>query len=282
MRCADARLRAVAARERRRKIRRRRQTLQALVICGAVLAAVLVGWQLTANEPPSSAEATQPGIPAEEVAVYGEGDCAPTPFFATYRSLYLYLPIPADKLTELAFHQASGDQVLHMESLLPDANMTKAFNNKGTGRDPQPASPDGTPQKLTGSVLRMWRSNRSGQPDTAADIGAAAGTPVCAPVTGEVIKVKPYKLYDKYDDYEIHIQPTGWPEIDLVLIHVDKVTVAEGDHVVGGVTPIATVRRLANRVTPQISAYMKSDGDHVHLQLNKMEVPGKLDAVGGS
>ncbi|MDP2182203.1 MAG: hypothetical protein Q8K99_06510 [Actinomycetota bacterium] len=282
MRDTGVRLRGASARERRRQIRRRRQTLQALVLCGAVLVALLVGWRLNASEPPSSAQATQPSIPAEEVAVYGEADCSPTPFFATYRSLYLYLPVPASKLTELAFHQASGDQVLHMESLLPDANMTKAFNNKGTGREPQPASTDGTPQKLTGAVLRMWRSNRSGKPDSAADVGAVAGTQVRSPVTGKVIKVKAYKLYDEYDDYEIHIQPTGWPEVDVVLIHVDKVTISEGDRVVGGVTPIASVRRLANRVTPQISAYTKSDGDHVHLQLNKMDVPGKLDAAGGS
>lgn len=128
----------------------------------------------------------------------------------------------------------------------------------------------------------MWRSNRSGAPDSAIDVGAPPGTPVYAPVTGEVIGVRAYRLYDKYDDYEIHIQPTGWPEVDVVLIHIDNVSVEVGDHVIGGVTPLAGVRLLSDRVTHQISAFTKDGGDHVHVQLNRLEVPGKLPPIGGS
>ncbi len=121
-----------------------------------------------------------------------------------------------------------------MESLLPDADMVLAEQNKGTGR-PAPAvgEDDNGPNILEGTVLRMWRSNRTGPPDTAVDVCAPVGSPVYAPVTGEVVEVRPYLLYEKYDDYEIHIRPSGWPEIDLVMIHVDDPAVSAGDHVIG-------------------------------------------------
>ena len=54
------------------------------------------------------------------------------------------------------------------------------------------------------------------------------GTPVYAPVSGEVLEVRPYYLYGEYADFEIHITPNGWAEVDVVLIHVDNVQVVEG------------------------------------------------------
>lgn len=250
----------------------------------AVLALV-VGWRATrpADRPSGSnaveATATVAVAATAEVAV-NRAEYDPTPFFGSYRSLHLYLPVPVEELTEIGFHQASNKAALNMDSLLPDADMGAAADKRGTGR--QTATETVGPAVLTGSVLRMWRSNRTGPPNTAVDVGAAPGTPVYAPVTGEVVHVRPYRLYDKYDDYEIHIRPNGWAEVDVVLIHVEAPTVSIGDRVVGGCTQIATVRKLSDRVTHQISEYTTDAGDHVHIQLNRLEVPGKLDFVGDS
>lgn len=268
-------------RDRRRRAARKRLGIEIAVVAGAAAIALVIGWRATlpaADPKPQGAPADVP--PTEEVAVARADLADPTPFFASYRSLHLYLPVPVASLTELAFHQASGETAIHMESLLPDANMNVVAQNHGSGRQ-VPTSTVG-PDVLTGSVLRMWRSNRHGAPDTAADVGAAPGTPVYAPVTGTVLKVRPYRLYEKYDDYEIHIRPNGWDEVDVVVIHVQDPKVEPGDRVIGGITNIASVRQLSDRVTPQIAAYTKDAGDHVHVQLNEMPVPGKITAVDGS
>ncbi len=200
----------------------------------------------------------------------------PTPVFARYGDLDLHLVVAEVDLTEIGFHQASGNNALPMESYLPDADTSAADGSRGTGRVPAGSDPtDLEPRILGGSVLRMWRSNRGGQPDTAADIGAPPGSTVYAPVNGVVIDIKTYALYGKHEDIEVHIQPRGYPDIDLVLIHVEDVQVRVGEHVVAGVTPLARVRRLSDCIDHQLGKYTVDPGDHVHMQLNRIETPGQ-------
>lgn len=277
-------LRSADERERRRRASRRRARIEIAVVGSAALIALVIGWRATlpaaAPRPADTTAEAPASAETEQVADTRDDLAAPTPFFGSYRSLNLYLPVTVESLTEIAFHQASGKTALHVDSLLPDANMNVVAQNRGSGRTVPTETVE--PAVLTGSVLRMWRSNRRGAPDTAADIGALPGTLVYAPVTGTVLQVRPYKLYGKYDDYEIHIQPNGWKDVDVVIIHVDSPSVKAGDRVVGGITRIATVRKLSDRVTQQIAAYTKDAGDHVHLQLNQVAVPGEITTVGGS
>ena len=49
-----------------------------------------------------------------------------------------------------------------------------------------------------------------------------------------------------------------------------------------GASAIAKIRLLSDRVTPQLGQYVPDGGDHVHVQLNKVEVPGKLEVIGES
>lgn len=228
---------------------------------------------------PTSAEAavsTAPSVPPRD----------PTTTFASYRSLMLRLPVDAGDVTALAFHQASGDQAIHLTSLVKDADMTLAAQNKAMPRSTLASASGETSSAIEtvwdGKVLRLWRSNRRGTPDTAADVGANPGVDVYAPVTGTVIQVRSYKLYDKYPDYEIHIRPDGWPEIDVVLIHVDDVSVSVGERVAGGVSRLACVRKMSDKIALQLGGYTRNGGDHVHVQLNQVEVPGKLERLTGS
>lgn len=208
----------------------------------------------------------------------------PTPVFAGAKGVELRLPVPPIELTEIGFHQAARTYALHMKTALPDAD-GQAARGKGTGRDADHVlNSDGT---LNVSVLRMWRP-RPGKPDSAADVGAAAGTVVYAPVDGQVVKVKKYKLYGRCDDYEIHIKPTGRDDIDVVLIHVDKVAVRAGDEVRGGLTQVGVVRKLYDKTHHQLADYMsptEGKGDHVHIQLNNTRDPeykGLEGAIDGS
>lgn len=241
----------------------------------AIVGLSVIAWMFTWGGADAGAEpALAESVSGAQSAPAPERE--PTPFFASYRSLQLRLPIDPDELTALAFHQAAGPSALAMTSLVPDADMKLAAELKAV-----PPLPDGAGRgsaTWAGSCLRLWRSNRSGEPDTAADLGADPGTAVWSPVTGVVVQVKAYKLYGTHDDFEIHIKPDGWDDVDVVLIHVDDVRVEPGDRVFAGATRIASVRRMSDKIDLQLGGYTDNGGDHVHMQLNRIETPGVLGA----
>lgn len=126
---------------------------------------------------------------------------------------------------------------------------------------------------MTGQVLRMWR-NRPGKPDTAADVGALAGTTILSPVNGTVVRIKPYKLYGRYDDYELHIIPDRTSGLDVVMIHLTGIKCHVGDRVEAGITPVAKIRKFSNKFHDQLADYTHSPGDHVHMQVNDSNYKG--------
>ncbi|TLM98075.1 MAG: M23 family metallopeptidase [Actinobacteria bacterium] len=271
------------ARERRLRSRRRRSRTVAALAAIALLGVAALGWRYSSDRkaaatPLPSAESSASVTPRHSV----QADPATpqlramnpelaTPMFARYKSLMLRLPVTVADLSELGFHQASYTYALHLNSPLKRADMTQAKKDRSTHRD-KGAQESGPAATLVGETLVMWRA-RPGKPDSAVDIGADAGSDVLSPVTGTVVKVKRYKLYGKYPDYEIHITPDGWPNVDTVLIHVDDVSVKPGDVVVAGITRLATVRKLDPRVNPQLARYTTNGGNHVHMQLNDATDP---------
>jgi hypothetical protein len=240
--------------------------LGASLLIVALLAAALVDRCTPSDAADSAAQAVGTTERAE-----------PTPHFATCENVSLHLPVDPGALTALAFHQASNPAALHMTSLVPDADMERAAEVKA-----EPGASATADGRWTGSCLRLWRSNRTGEPDTAADVGADPGTAVLSPVTGTIIEVKAYKLYGRFDDYEIHIQPDGRPGMDVVLIHVADVQVQAGQRVEGGITRLAVVRKMSDKMELQLGGYTANGGDHVHVQVNAVKTPGELEEPGGS
>ncbi|MCX8006839.1 MAG: M23 family metallopeptidase [Coriobacteriia bacterium] len=270
---------------RPRRYRRRRSALPAGVygLAGAalVLSAAAAGLLSGARHVPASAVVERLSRPAAAAAALRD----PTPLLARHGSLYLRLPVDPQAATQVAFHQASGDRAVHLDALVPDASVKDAARMKAVVPADGPAATDAEEAATIwhGSVIRLWRSNRRGAPDTAIDCGAEPGAGVFAPVSGTVVAVRPYKLYGRFDDFEIHIRPEGFDHLDLVLIHVDDVSVKAGDRVEGGVTRIARVRKMSDKTDLQLAAYTRNGGDHVHVQLNRTEPsqpPSALD--GGS
>jgi murein DD-endopeptidase MepM/ murein hydrolase activator NlpD len=266
------------ARSQRSRIRRQRTIALGVVVAflaiASVAAASMIGnavrtgqRRAVASSTPVAAAEPAPARPS----VSGALTAQPTPTFATFKNLELHLPVQARALTELGFHQASFTYAFPLKTFLKDADLDKAAEKRGTGRKVETAVT--SENRLTGSVLRLWRPNRPGRPDTAVDVGALAGSPVVSPVTGTVLRVKRYKLYGKYDDYRVHIGPEGYPTVDVVLIHLDNVLVKKGDRVEAGVTPIAQVRRLSNLMSLELGTYTAGPGDHTHLQLNNIKNP---------
>jgi hypothetical protein len=213
----------------------------------------------------------------------------PTPVFATYRSLAVHLPVKPKQVTIIAFHQAGSSRVtLHM------ASTAKVVKTVQLGVKPAPekeepgesdeiaeAEAEPAPATFAGSVIRLWRSTRQGDPDTAADCGSKPGTQVYAPVTGTVAAVHIYPLYGKYPDYEIHIVPAGWDHVDCVVLHTTGPMVHAGEEVVGGVTPISHVRNLSLWFASQLDDYTHDGGNHVHIQLDQLPSSGTIKLMGG-
>lgn len=250
-----------------------------MTILVAVLGLAAIGWMLSWETAPS--EESAPTVTANAAPLAEpEPERDPTALLAVEGETQLHLAVDPTQLTAVAFHQASGDHALAMTSLVPDADMTLAAQLKAVPPVPEDAVFDDGVWR--GLVLRLWRSGRGGEPNTAVDMGGDPGTPVWSPVTGTVVDVKPYLLYDAHEDFEIHIKPEGRDDVDVVLIHVTDVCVAPGDRVKGGVTQLATIRRMSDKIEIQLGGYTTNGGDHVHVQLNRIEPSGALPAAGDS
>jgi len=242
-------------------------------------------WSAVATEAPvGSALATAPAAdPAP----------APTPVFASIRGADLRLPVPAASVTAMAFHQSSYADTVVMKPLVAIADpavlrraATKARAAVKAGRKvticatPESGAEDAE-GVWTGSALQLWRNTRGGKMDSAVDCGAAPGTPVLSPVDGTVMEIRPYKLYGKYDDFEIHIKPDAWNDLDVIILHVTDPAITVGTRVVGGVTQVASVRSLSKIVSGlQLRNYVLDGGNHTHLQVNTIPKPNQTWVLG--
>jgi len=210
------------------------------------------------------------------------GETVSTPAFARIGPMLIYLPVSVKALTAVMFHQSARGKSYDMTSLVPDVDRAKIFRMvKGGAKLPIASSAVGTSSVdhrdgeqildsvWKGAVVRVYRTGRVGLPASAADVGAKSGTVVVAPISGTVMRVKSYRLYGKYFDYEVHIKPDAMTQADLVVIHVSDVLVNPGDWVIGGVSPIAHVRRLSTYMKHQLGEYTGELGDHTHIQFNR-------------
>lgn len=217
---------------------------------------------------------------------------APTPVFASLRGTELHLPIAACDVTVLAFHQSSYNDTVAVRPLIelgsPAAAKEAAIAARAARKAGEEATIAATPVGAedsegtwTGSALELWRTGRNGKQKTAVDCGAAAGSSVYSPVDGTVMQVRPYKLYGKYDDFEIHIKPDAWSDLDVIVLHVTDPAIEPGTRVIAGLTRIARVRALSKVVSGlQLRTYTLDGGNHTHVQVNRIPRPAETWIVG--
>jgi hypothetical protein len=213
----------------------------------------------------------------------------PTPLVATYEGLVIHTPVCVTHITEVEYHQASYDWALPLNPLLTIVDAEAVIKAHGTRHVPAREQPTGE-EAMLGEAVSTWRLDSAGPEFSALDVGALAGTTVYAPVTGTVVRIKSYRLFDVIDDYELHIQVAGHPEWDIVVLHIDQLLVKEGETIVGGVTPIAQVRDIGEFIDNNLSNFTPLDdpGNHAHVQVNNAlaegyrGLEGALDIFAGS
>ena len=194
------------------------------------------------------------------------------PLIAQCEGIDLRSPLAPADITGVLFHQASYEYALVMTSELPQANIETISTEH-----PARVNCDQLEGEwLDCEAMHIWRTSDATDMDTSIDVGATAGTAMRSPVTGTVVLVKNYRLYDEIDDVEIHIQPDGRPDLDVVLIHTVDPVIQAGEHVEAGVTEIAHVRDIASLLTDiQLGFYTAGDdpGNHTHVQVNNADHP---------
>lgn len=207
---------------------------------------------------------------AEEEAAYFEahkGRPNVHPLIAQCSGIDLRSPIAPADLTGVLFHQASLRYALVMTTALPAAD-TEAVE---AGQLARVNSEQIEGEWLDAEAMHLWRMADTTDMDTSIDVGAAAGTVLRSPVTGTVVLVKDYLLYDEVPDIEIHIQPEGRPDLDVVLIHTYDPLVKAGDKVEAGLTELSHVRDIAKDLDDVQLAFYTREGDpgnHTHVQVN--------------
>lgn len=199
----------------------------------------------------------------------------PTPIMSESSGVTMHSAVAMEDLTEILIHNASYAYANEITTQLTEATNTDILAAHGTGRVAS-EQPTGDAW-MTGEFIRCFREGNAGPVMSAIDCGGPVGATVYAPVTGEVVLVKQYKLYGEIDDYQVHIQPPGRPDLDVVLIHLTDVTVQAGDQVTAGVTPIAKIRDIFQYLDEslQLKNYTAEDdnGNHTHIQVNNAYHP---------
>ena len=200
-----------------------------------------------------------------------------TPLVARCNGVDLRCPVSPADLTGILFHQASYGYALRLDTELPDADYEQTADRRSMRINRTVDFDQANDAWLDAEVLHIWRTTDATEMDTSIDIGALAGTTIVSPVSGTVVLVKDYQLYDEMPDVEIHIRPDGRDDLDCVLIHTTDAAVAAGEHVEAGKTPLAKVRDIEAFLTDVQLGFFTPEGvggNHTHVQMNDANYPG--------
>lgn len=228
-----------------------------LIALCLVLAVLLVGWfsgddGMTPALAEGEVSSGQQSNDQQVTPVTVDGD---PQVFGTVDGLDLWTPSGATLL--VAYHEASFDDALPVQ---PVGRLRNNFNSTKYQ----------DPGVMPGPVYDVQASRgRTQRATTAIDLVLRDDDPVLSPVTGKVVEVRRYSLYNRYPDTRIEIVPEGRPDLRVVLIHIAGVRVEVGDRVVAGETTLA---KTANRFPfhSQVDRHLP-DGPwpHVHVEVKR-------------
>jgi hypothetical protein len=193
--------------------------------------------------------------PAGSAPVSATGETRPA--FARLGDRNLLLPVAAGDATIIAYRPVSDERAVALSPIGDQANAN--------------------------AVVRFFRGIFSGEPlvryylldgeggaaTSSVLIGAPAGSPVTAPVSGVVTAVKQYKLYGKYDDVQIDIRPEELSGDTVSLMFISDPVVTIGEVVSAGKTQLGKVRECPLELGTTLAAYTHDSGAHVHMMVTE-------------
>ncbi len=171
----------------------------------------------------------------------------------------VFLPVEIFDVLGVGYHQAESVKAFNLIPLGEKIEVPSGEKIKLKGK-----------KEIKGVTYFVMNSRGRGTSRTsAADIAVSPNAWIKSPVDGVVTKIKTYFLYGKYSDFHIEIEPSGHPELRVVLIHLDDMDVCEGAKVKAKETLLGKVRHFGDKFNSQIENYIPKKCDHVHLQVNK-------------
>ena len=219
-----------------------------LVIAGVII--VVTAGGSTAQVGSQGLWASRDPSPSAPVAA----DPASYAAFARLGDRNLLLPVAAGDVTIIAYQPVSDSGAVQFSPMGDRSNsnaLVRFFRGIFAG-EPSiryyllPGEGNGA----TGSIL----------------VGAVAGCPVRAPLSGTVTAVKQYKLYGKYDDVQVDIRPDEMSDITFSLLFIEDPVVSIGEVVTAGKTALGKVRECPVELGKQLSVFTHDSGSHVFMQ----------------
>ncbi|MEX2458888.1 MAG: M23 family metallopeptidase [Actinomycetota bacterium] len=230
----------------------RRAPVVMMWLAVAVAAAVLVAEALPARQ----SHAEPAGFGGVRPAAAPVAPPKTFPAFAQAAGVTLYLPQAAP--VAVLFHEASSREAIAMAPygrVQRNANRTRFI-------PPKPPAP-GRPYSV------MSSRGRGTAGSSAVDIVARAGSTLYAPVTGTVVAVRGYWLYNRFEDIRVEIAPEGQPGVRVVMIHLERVVhIRVGQRVIASQTPIGRPRML--QFNSQTDTFTGTHDPHVHLEIKRI------------
>jgi len=250
---------------------RRRPPVPRSLVVGAVVVAVALTWvglaasraEEAPTPPPGTSAATD--VPSRAVhddprASRGEGRARPATTFARVDDLPLTLPF-ADPVL-VAFGEGLRAEAL---ALQPVGRLTANEHHRF-----EPISDVRGPDYLV-----LASAGRPRAPTSGVDVVIPVDAPAVAPVTGQVVGVREYAMEGGVRDFRVTIEAADRPSLHVVVAHLRQPTVAEGDLVHAGSTPLGTVRSLP--FSRGVDAHLDEPLPHVHLEVKPAGQPTPPD-----
>jgi hypothetical protein len=223
----------------------RRRILALSVVLLGVLALVLAAF------------APNPG-PKDRALPIDPNSAGPDVMLAEAAGVVISSPIRPEDLTGLGYHPEGESlvEILPRGKNLSENPMLGIFARSST------------PEKI--QYYLMDPARRQGPRTGALDVGAEAGTPVYAPVTGTVTAVRPDPILQK-DAKVVEIKPAEKPDVRIFvsLVHEIDGGIAPRSPVTAGMTELGSVADSAKVLKPQLAYYTSDAGNHVTVSASK-------------
>ncbi len=229
----------------------RRRILAVCVLLLGVLALIL-----------AVSSAPVPGE-GEQALPIDPNSAGPDVVLAEVSGLYISSPIRPEDLTGLGYHP-EGENF---------AEMSPRGRNLSRNSLLGLFASDSTPEKIQYYI--MDPADRRGPQTGALDVGAEAGTPVYAPVSGTVTAIRPDPMLREGANV-VEIKPAGNPErpdespnVRILVSLVQEVDSEIGPRspVTAGMTELGSVADSAKFLKPQLADHTFESGNHVTVSV---------------
>ena len=103
---------------------------------------------------------------------------------------------------------------------------------------------------------------------TAVDIVVPARGGIRSPVSGRVVAVERYLLYCRTRDWKVVLAPRSHPRLRVLVLHMARPTVREGDDALAGSTLLGRAARN-DQPSAQANRYFSDRYPHVHVEVER-------------